>query len=541
LDLAALFPSILQDYMLAVLRRFLGHHPLYHMIATMYQENYCQLVVRGSVYKGFKIFCGVRQGCPLPGSLFALAFHPVIISISNAMYKHSMIIGFDIFAYADDLALVLYDFWSQLNALAVALQLIASATGLVISWKKVQLVPLHRDPDLEDFRRRLSAIRPSWSVAKIQLFAKYLGILVGPGVTNKSNMEAPLSKYLDRCRFISRLGLGWVRAASLHNIFALPVLSYVAQVQGDEGIDEADLDRAAAILFKNPMYRPPFTFYVNLPTLGVMIGLKDVRLECRAAAARCSLSLAHLGQARRQMQVGSNDEHLCLHPLRPWQDRSATVQLGKLHDQLRRECRDGLRPPLLQRQCRAHRLAQQPLFAYFPLIKARISTVLRRLQVEDDSLHSMMATSILDTILLASNILNCTGLQAFLRVAQNAFMLGAVGDTDSPCPLCGASNAARLSHLVRCGAVWVYLAEECPGLQWDYSHPDRWQFLLGSLVQDSSQAARLCIAWDSIYAGANAGRFGRDGYDGCKARLQALCCRAGFWLACTCTVRPSPA
>jgi hypothetical protein len=140
---------------------------------------------------------------------------------------------------------------------------------------------------------------------------------------------------------------------------------------------------------------------------------------------------------------------------------------------------------------------------------------------------NMMATNLLDAIILASSIFSCTELHAILRLAQNAFSLGAVGDASSPCPLCEAPSAARLSHLVRCGALWLFLDEECPGLGWDCSLHLRWQFLFGSQVRDSCSAALLALTWDVIYAGTQAGRFGQDGLAGCMSRMRALCCRPG--------------
>jgi hypothetical protein len=438
-----------------------------------------------------------------------------------------MNIGFSIFAYADDLACILQECWKQLQSFALGLSTIASAAGLHINWKKVQLVPLFRNPDLENFRRRLSAARPAWAEAKIALQAKYLGIIVGPAVTDKIVMQAPLAKYIERCRFISRLGLGWVKAASMHNIFALPVLSYVAQVQGDRGIEDRDLDRAAAILYKNPMYRPPHSFFANLGQLGVQLGMKDVRLECKAAAARTALTLTSLPLARRIMTQGSDDDHLRLHPLRLWQDRSATIFLGTTHDVLRSSSPDGFQPPHVQRQCRQHLKDRTPAFDYPSLLRARLATVLRRNGIENMEVVNNMAASTLRTITLASSILHCTVLTAFLRFAQNGFTIGVQGDSSQPCPLCGAQAAARLSHVLNCGGLWVFLAEECPGLGWDYSSPIRWQLLFGTHAINANSAAQLCLAWDCIQAGLNAGRFGRVGVEGCLSRLVALSNRSG--------------
>jgi endonuclease/exonuclease/phosphatase family metal-dependent hydrolase len=526
LDIAAAFPSLLHDFMKEVLNKFLGRHPLNHMISMMYDDNFCDLVIRGSVMPGFRVLCGVRQGCPLSGSLFALAFHPILVSISEALYRHAMHIGHDIFGYADDLALVLYEFWLLLPALDRALAVIASAAGLHINWKKVQLIPLWARPDMEYMRKRMSATCPRWKPAKIDMAAKYLGIQVGPGVTDISAFAAPLLKYTDRCRFIAKMGLGWARAASLHNIFALPVLSYVAQVQGDEGLREPDLDRAAAILFKNPMYRPPYRFFAHLDELGCSTGLRDVRLECQAAAARCSLSLSSLALARRQLTIGSDDDHLRVHPHRSWQARSAIARLGQWRDRLQRQLSTLPAPPHVQQQCRSHLRALRPHLDYYQLISDRLTVVLRRIGDPQARLVNIMASNLLDTIILASSILHCTALAALLRLSQNALVPGLPG-AGAACPFCGAQLAARLSHLVVCGAVWVFLAEHCVGLGWDFSAPDRWTYLFGSCSSTSDSAAMLALAWDSLLAGSQAGRFAGDGFAGAVSRLVALSKRSG--------------
>jgi hypothetical protein len=499
---------------------------MHHMIKEMYKDTCCDIVLRGSVLPGFKVLCGVRQGCPLSGSLFALVFHPVIVSLGDALYRTAMNVGHDIFGYADDLAFILYDFWKQLLALDRTLTVIATATGLYINWKKVQLVPLWRNPDLDALLRRLSATCPRWKPAKLGLSAKYLGILVGPGVSDGEVFAAPYAKYIARCRFISQMGLGLVRSSSMHNIFAMPVLTYVAQVQADDGLREQDLDRAAAILFRGPMYRPPYRFYSHLDELQCGIGLKDVRLECQAAAARCSLTLQQLAPARRHLAVGSDDDHLRLHPHRDWQNRCAVNRLGQWHDRLQRGLSPLPSPPHIHRQCRDFLRALRPTLDYFSQIRDRLTPVLRRLGDEHLRLVDIMAGHLLDCILLASANLHCTALHAFLRLSQNAFVFShAAGVAD--CPFCGASGAARLSHLLVCGAIWVLLAEHCPGLGWDFSATNRWHFLLGSQVYDSENACKLALAWDIIHAGAQAGRFAGEGFEGSVCRLTALCKRSG--------------
>jgi hypothetical protein len=376
-------------------------------------------------------------------------------------------------------------------------------------------------------RKRISATCPRWKPSKLALSAKYLGIQVGPGVSDIDAFAAPLLKYLDRCRFIAKMGLGWSRAASLHNMFALPVLSYIAQVQADDGLREQDLDRAAAILFKGPMYRPPYRFYAHLDELGCTTGLKDVRLECQAAAARCSLTLAALPLARRQLAVGSDDDHLRLHPQRLWQNRCAIARLGMWQDRLRRELSPLPVAPRLQQQCKDHLRQSRAPLPFYELIRDRITPILRRLSDEHLTFVDSMATNLLDTIILAAVNLHCTGLQALLRLCMNAFVLGQASGAQ-PCPFCTAGQAARISHLLVCGAIWLFLDEHCPGLEWDCSSPSRWRLLLGSQSTNSTNAAMLALVWDIIHAGAQAGRFSSSGVLGMSARLIALSKRPGI-------------
>jgi hypothetical protein len=166
-------------------------------------------------------------------------------------------------------------------------------------------------------------------------------------------------------------------------------------------------------------------------------------------------------------------------------------------------------------------------YDFFEAIRSRWETVLRRMGDDHLLSNNIVASSILDVIISAANNLNCTAMQAFIRVSQNGLNI-CTGGGQSSCPPCGAELSARLSHLVECGAVWAFLAEECPGLGWDFSAEDRWTFLLGSRASDSDSATMLCLAWDAIQAGAIAGRFGGDAHEACIVRLRATCGRSGL-------------
>jgi hypothetical protein len=101
---------------------------------------------------------------------------------------------------------------------------------------------------------------------------------------------------------------------------------------------------------------------------------------------------------------------------------------------------------------------------YHDLIKARLATVLKQNQVECNNILSMMDTYAVDTIILATAILSCTELQAVLRFAQNGLTIAAAGVPNASCLLRGPPAAARLIHVVRCGALWVFLMSNAQDL-----------------------------------------------------------------------------
>jgi hypothetical protein len=75
-DMKAAFPSVSHSFVMRVLRKRLGDCPLYRAIEDLYRDLAAEIQVAGCVSDEFPIECGVRQGCPLSGTIFAVAFQP---------------------------------------------------------------------------------------------------------------------------------------------------------------------------------------------------------------------------------------------------------------------------------------------------------------------------------------------------------------------------------------------------------------------------------------------------------------------------------
>ena len=71
-----------------------------------YRNNRHLLKLHGSLFHGVVVHSGVRQGCPLSGLLFALCID-VLLEKIDARLHGDEVIG----AFADDIAVVVEDFW----------------------------------------------------------------------------------------------------------------------------------------------------------------------------------------------------------------------------------------------------------------------------------------------------------------------------------------------------------------------------------------------------------------------------------------------
>ncbi len=81
LDVEAAFPSLPHSFTIRCIRRFGGDHPAVQVIVDMYLNAATTLSVNGEEHEGFEITGGVRQGCPLSGSIFVLGTHTLLCEI----------------------------------------------------------------------------------------------------------------------------------------------------------------------------------------------------------------------------------------------------------------------------------------------------------------------------------------------------------------------------------------------------------------------------------------------------------------------------
>eukprot|EP00972_Heterocapsa_arctica_P056222 8295167-Heterocapsa_arctica.AAC.1 len=83
-------------------------------LQALYSNNHHYFQFAGLVMFAFTGGAGVRQGCPASSSLFVVVTDPIVRALLLRIPRNCMLR-----AYADDIALVLTNFWLQAPAVAL--------------------------------------------------------------------------------------------------------------------------------------------------------------------------------------------------------------------------------------------------------------------------------------------------------------------------------------------------------------------------------------------------------------------------------------
>ena len=190
---------------------------------SLYDSNRCVINCKGGLYEGFDITAGIRQGYPLSPLLFAAAVDILLRTLSKRVP------GNMVRAFADDTAMVVRAFQSAAEEVMSIFQRFGRVSGLHLNLPKTVVIPLWNEP-LERVRLSMAQSLPAWSDVEVSDASRYLGFMTGPGKGTRSWQKA-IDKYKQRAALWGALSLGLQWAAKTYNIYAISVLSYLAQLE----------------------------------------------------------------------------------------------------------------------------------------------------------------------------------------------------------------------------------------------------------------------------------------------------------------------
>jgi len=221
LDFKAAFPSISQGFLLKMLDHLKLPRGVRRVVRNLYYNHECRVCFGGVVGEGFKVGAGIRQGCPLSPLLFALAIDILLRRIIK------LVPGVKVYAFADDIALVLENVGRDMGLLTQIFQDLEKVAGLSLNRKKCVLIPLW-PTNTSIVKSELIRRLPEWGDIQVSFASVYLGVNIGPE-SAKGFWDVAVKKYKDRARDWGKTGLGLYFASVAYSVYVLPILSFLAQ------------------------------------------------------------------------------------------------------------------------------------------------------------------------------------------------------------------------------------------------------------------------------------------------------------------------
>ena len=171
-DFATAFPSIAHRWLFAVLEAYGVPSEVLNLIKALYSDCEALLCFGGSVVGKIGVRSGIKQGCPLSGSIFALAIDPLLRLIAYRTLIRSSSLN----AYADDIGTVLYDLFGELPVVLGVFGRWQHASGLALNPGKCILILLWQAlPD--EIMGVVAYLLASFCTLRHLLFGKVLGCL----------------------------------------------------------------------------------------------------------------------------------------------------------------------------------------------------------------------------------------------------------------------------------------------------------------------------------------------------------------------------
>ena len=151
LDVKAAFPSLLHFWIEFVLSTMGIPSFFLNSVRALYRRISVDMMLGGRRFPGFEIHRGVRQGCPMSGSIFVLCLDPVLRKIQAVLPSPQNSLS----AFADDMAFFSQDLYSTLPVLMRLMVAASFVTGLILNLSKCVIVFYRNNINREEELRKL--------------------------------------------------------------------------------------------------------------------------------------------------------------------------------------------------------------------------------------------------------------------------------------------------------------------------------------------------------------------------------------------------
>ena len=481
LDIAAAFPSLSHDAIFSNLEHRGLPGPLLRLIRALYDDVIADIRI-GSATRKLIISSGIKQGCPLSATIFALVFDACIsFLISRPLLSHIRV-----FAYADDLAVIITKIWETIQTLCRTFDLFEKIASLRLNWKKTVFVPLY-NTSIDAFRDAILVAAPSAEQAAFATAAKYLGVMVGPGALEKQWIEVR-PKMKTNARSLKHLAFGPIANLQWYNRVVSSLASHIGQfVEPDSSMIRTET-ATMAIATAGPCGALPAAVLSNLRVLGCSASYNSIMRTSVAARFRVSCTSPAFETLERLHHEADHEnlDALFVPQLQDWIQRSIFISMARLRKRL-------LDIPSIHAIKDEHRIQSKVnrILCHRDICASDLrKTLLARAGYWLKKFHvPRQADDLWDPLPPLRRLAGMTPpgvLLTALRSIANAWPTESrIARTSGSCPFCGTGPDA-LSHFLGCPVVTAAREACFPRLAGQFSDP---LFLLLVPLRSISQSA----------------------------------------------------
>jgi exonuclease III len=321
-DFTTAFPALAHAWIFFVLRTMGVPDYILNTILKLYTGCNAFLMFGGVRVGSLPICSGIKQGCPLSGSIFALAIDPLIRKILAASVLHPIRVT----AFADDIAIVIGNLFLQLPDIMTIFASWGVVSALVLNPLKTAILPLwHFDGAM--IRRWIRHSVPALAGSAVADLAKYLGMLIGPGAAD-AQWTPVASKVLVRAADASHAGIGIAAKLRHFRLHGTTTVMYKAQFASLSGELRLAYRKAEQRLTGSPWMALPPDLLHSLRALGLPAELPNIEILTEAAQLRIVSSSVTFWACQDEILKAMNSDEVLLHPpLSAWYERSILYQL----------------------------------------------------------------------------------------------------------------------------------------------------------------------------------------------------------------------
>ncbi len=196
LDQEKAFDRVSRDYMYQVLKEFNFPPLIINAVLAMYSNTTANISINGQMSKTITLKSGVRQGCPLSPTLFALCIEP----LGNLIRQQQDYTGinipnvgqYKISKYADD-TIFFIDGQKDLDIILRHLKTYEQATAAKANVSKTEILPIGPDTHTEQ-----NPLSTNITILDHNTEVKFLGVLIGNKVNTDRIWDDKINK-LETC------------------------------------------------------------------------------------------------------------------------------------------------------------------------------------------------------------------------------------------------------------------------------------------------------------------------------------------------------